>query len=68
MLRRAPNNILVGEIRDGVVADITIQRALTGRLVFNTLHTNNPPNAVTRLIDIGVRPFLVAGSIQGIMA
>ncbi len=68
MLRQAPNIILVGEIRDGVVADIAIQAALTGHLVFSTLHTNDAPSAITRLIDMGVKPFLVASSIQAIMA
>lgn len=68
MLRQAPNIILVGEIRDGTVADIAIQAALTGHLVFSTLHTNDAPSAITRLIDMGVKPFLVASSIQAIMA
>jgi type IV pilus assembly protein PilB len=68
MLRQSPNVILIGEIRDGVVADIAIQAALTGHLVFSTLHTNDAPSAITRLIDMGVKPFLVASSIQAIMA
>jgi len=68
MLRQAPNIILVGEIRDQEVADIAIQAALTGHLVFSTLHTNDAPSAITRLIDMGVKPFLVASSIQAIMA
>ena len=68
MLRQAPNIILVGEIRDGAVADIAIQAALTGHLVFSTLHTNDALSAITRLIDMGVKPFLVASSIQAIMA
>jgi len=68
MLRQAPNIILVGEIRDGIVADIAIQAALTGHLVFSTLHTNDAASAITRLIDMGVKPFLVASSIQAIMA
>ncbi|MCI0499552.1 MAG: GspE/PulE family protein [Planctomycetales bacterium] len=68
MLRQAPNIILIGEIRDGVVADIAIQAALTGHLVFSTLHTNDAPGAITRLIDMGIKPFLVASSIQAIMA
>jgi type IV pilus assembly protein PilB len=68
MLRQAPNIILVGEIRDGAVADIAIQAALTGHLVFSTLHTNDAPSAITRLVDMGVKPFLVASSIQAIMA
>jgi len=68
MLRQAPNVILVGEIRDKETAEIAIQAALTGHLVFSTLHTNDAPSAVARLIDIGVQPFLVASSIQAIMA
>ncbi len=68
MLRQAPNIILVGEIRDKEVADIAIQSALTGHLVFSTLHTNDAPSAITRLIDMGVKPFLVASSIQAIMS
>jgi len=68
MLRQAPNIILVGEIRDLDVADIAIQAALTGHLVFSTLHTNDAPSAITRLIDMGVKPFLIASSIQAIMA
>ena len=68
MLRQAPNIILIGEIRDGIVADIAIQAALTGHLVFSTLHTNDAPSAITRLIDMGVKPFLAASSIQAIMA
>jgi type IV pilus assembly protein PilB len=68
MLRQAPNIILVGEIRDMAVAEVAIQAALTGHLVFSTLHTNDAPSAVTRLIDMGVKPFLVASSVQAIMA
>jgi type IV pilus assembly protein PilB len=68
MLRQAPNIILVGEIRDSEVADIAVQAALTGHLVFSTLHTNDASSAITRLIDMGVKPFLVASSIQAIMA
>ena len=68
MLRQAPNIILVGEIRDHDVAEVAIQAALTGHLVFSTLHTNDAPSAITRLIDIGVKPFLVASSIQAILA
>jgi len=68
MLRQAPNIILVGEIRDSIVADIAIQAALTGHLVFSTLHTNDACSAITRLIDMGVKPFLAASSIQAIMA
>jgi len=68
MLRQAPNIILVGEIRDREVGDVAIQAALTGHLVFSTLHTNDAPSAITRLIDMGIKPFLVASSIQAILA
>jgi len=68
MLRQAPNVILVGEIRDIETAEMAIQAALTGHLVFSTLHTNDSPSAITRLIDMGVKPFLVASSIQAVLA
>jgi type IV pilus assembly protein PilB len=68
MLRQAPEVILVGEIRDHETAEIAIQAALTGHLVFSTLHTNDAPGALTRLIDMKVAPFLVASSIQAVMA
>ena len=68
MLRQAPNIILVGEIRDHETAEIAIQASLTGHLVFSTLHTNDSPSAITRLVDIGVQPFLVASSVIAIMA
>ncbi len=68
MLRQAPNVILVGEIRDKEVADVAIQAALTGHLVFSTLHTNDAPSAITRLIDMGVKPFLVASALQAVLA
>ncbi|GMU38279.1 MAG: Flp pilus assembly complex ATPase component TadA [Phycisphaerae bacterium] len=68
MLRQAPNIILIGEIRDREVGEIAIQAALTGHLVFSTLHTNDAPSSITRLIDMGIKPFLVASSIQAIMA
>ena len=68
MLRQSPNVIMVGEIRDLETANIAINASLTGHLVFSTLHTNDAPSAVTRLIDIGVKPFLVASSTRGIMA
>ena len=67
MLRQAPNIVLVGEIRDLEVAEVAIAAALTGHLVFSTLHTNDSPSAITRLIDIGVKPFLVASSIQAVL-
>jgi type IV pilus assembly protein PilB len=68
MLRQAPNIILVGEIRDYETAEIAIQAALTGHLVFSTLHTNDASGALTRLIDMGVKPFLVASAVQAVMA
>lgn len=68
MLRQAPNIILVGEIRDGETAQIAVEAALTGHLVFSTLHTNDAPASITRLIDMGVAPFLVASSVQAILA
>jgi len=68
MLRQAPNIILVGEIRDHETAEIAIQASLTGHLVFSTLHTNDSPSAITRLVDIGVQPFLVASSVIAILA
>ena len=68
MLRQAPNIILVGEIRDHETAEIAIQASLTGHLVFSTLHTNDAPSAITRMVDIGVQPFLVASSVIAIMA
>lgn len=68
MLRQAPNVILVGEIRDRETAEIAVQAALTGHLVFSTLHTNDAPSALTRLIDMGVKPFLAAASVQAVMA
>jgi general secretion pathway protein E/type IV pilus assembly protein PilB len=68
MLRQAPNVIMLGEIRDLETATIAINASLTGHLVFSTLHTNDAPSAVTRLIDIGVKPFLVASSVRALMA
>ena len=68
MLRQAPNVILVGEIRDAETAEMAIQASLTGHLVFSTLHTNDAPGALTRLIDMGVQPFLVASSVMAVMA
>jgi type IV pilus assembly protein PilB len=68
MLRQAPNIILVGEIRDLEVGEVAVQAALTGHLVFSTLHTNDAPSAITRLIDMGIKPFLVASSIQAVLA
>jgi type IV pilus assembly protein PilB len=68
MLRQAPNIILVGEIRDRETAETAIQAALTGHLVFSTLHTNDAPSALPRLVDLGVKPFLVSSGVIGVMA
>ena len=68
ILRQAPNIIMIGEIRDLETANIAVQAALTGHLVFSTLHTNDAPSAVTRMVDIGVKPFLVASAVRAIMA
>ncbi|MEW5693422.1 MAG: type II secretion system ATPase GspE [Candidatus Hydrogenedentota bacterium] len=68
MLRQAPDVILVGEIRDLETAEIAIRSALTGHLVFSTLHTNDAPSSITRLIDMGINPYLVASSVEAIMA
>ena len=67
MLRCAPNVILVGEIRDLETAEIAIQASLTGHLVFSTLHTNDAPSALTRLVDLGVKPFLVSASVNAVL-
>ena len=67
-LRQDPDRILVGEIRDMDTAQIAIQASLTGHLVLTTLHTNDAPGAVTRLVDMGTEPFLVAASLEGILA
>ena len=68
ILRQAPNIVMIGEIRDSETADIAMEAALTGHLVFSTLHTNDAPSAVTRLLDIGVKPFLVASALRAAMA
>ncbi len=68
ILRQAPNVIMIGEIRDLETANIAVQAALTGHLVFSTLHTNDAPSAVTRIVDMGVKPFLVASAVKAIMA
>jgi type IV pilus assembly protein PilB len=68
ILRQAPNIIMIGEIRDLETANIATASSLTGHLVFSTLHTNDAPSAVARLVDIGVQPFLVASSVRAIMA
>jgi general secretion pathway protein E/type IV pilus assembly protein PilB len=67
-LRHDPDVILIGEIRDAETAQIAVQASLTGHLVFSTLHTNDAPSAFTRLIDMGIEPFLVASSVEAVMA
>ena len=68
MLRQAPNIIMVGEIRDLETAEIAINASLTGHMVFSTLHTNDAPSAVSRLVDMGVKPFLVSASLRAVLA
>ena len=68
ILRQDPNVLMVGEIRDQETAEIALQASLTGHLVLSTLHTNDAPSAVTRLIDIGIPPFLIASSLVGVIA
>ncbi len=68
ILRQAPNIIMIGEIRDAETANIAINASLTGHLVFSTLHTNDAPGAVARLVDIGVQPFLVSSAVRAIVA
>ncbi|MGZ5021842.1 MAG: GspE/PulE family protein, partial [Chthoniobacterales bacterium] len=68
ILRQAPNIIMIGEIRDLETASIATNASLTGHLVFSTLHTNDAPSAIARLVDIGMQPFLVASSVRAIMA
>jgi len=68
MLRQAPNIIMVGEIRDEETAEIAVNASQTGHLVLSTLHTNDAPSAVTRLMDLGVPPFLIASSLRASMA
>jgi type II secretion system protein E len=68
ILRQDPNVVMVGEIRDMETAEIAIRASLTGHLVFSTLHTNDAPSAFTRLIDMGIEPFLVASSVEAVMA
>ena len=68
ILRQAPNIVMIGEIRDLETANIAVQAALTGHLVFSTLHTNDAPSAVARIVDMGVKPFLVASAVRAIMA
>jgi type IV pilus assembly protein PilB len=68
MLRQDPDTILVGEIRDRETAEIAVQASLTGHLVFSTLHTNDAPSAIARLLDLGLEPFLVTATLEGIIA
>lgn len=68
ILRQAPNVLMIGEIRDRETAQIAIHASLTGHLIFSTLHTNDAPSAVARLFDLGIPPFLVASSVQAIIA
>jgi len=68
ILRQDPDVILVGEIRDKETAQTAIEASLTGHLVFSTLHTNDAPSAVTRLVDIGVEPFLLSATLEAIVA
>jgi type II secretory ATPase GspE/PulE/Tfp pilus assembly ATPase PilB-like protein len=68
ILRHDPDVILVGEIRDQETAQIAVQASLTGHLVFSTLHTNDAPGAITRLVDMGVEPYLVASSLEAVLA
>jgi type IV pilus assembly protein PilB len=68
MLRQDPDTILVGEIRDKETAEIAVQASLTGHLVFSTLHTNDAPSAIARLLDLGLEPFLVTATLEGLVA
>ncbi len=68
VLRHDPDVVMIGEIRDKETAEIAVQASLTGHLVFSTLHTNDAPGATTRLMDMGVEPFLVSSSVEGILA
>src|SRR5437763_4965276 len=68
VLRQDPDIIMVGEIRDLETATMAIQSSLTGHLVFSTLHTNDAASAVTRLLDLGIEPYLVASSVVGVLA
>ena len=68
ILRQDPDKILVGEIRDLETSSIAVEASLTGHIVFSTLHTNDAPSAVTRLIDLGLEPFLITATLEGIVA
>jgi type IV pilus assembly protein PilB len=68
MLRQDPDSILIGEIRDKESAQISVQAALTGHLVFTTLHTNDAPSSIARLLDLGLEPFLITATLEGVIA
>jgi type II secretory ATPase GspE/PulE/Tfp pilus assembly ATPase PilB-like protein len=68
ILRHDPDIILIGEIRDTETADIAVRASLTGHLVFSTLHTNDAPSAITRLVDMGVEPYLISSCLEGVIA
>ena len=67
LLRQDPNIIMVGEIRDGETANLGVQAALTGHLVFSTLHTNNAATCLPRLLDMGIEPFLIASTVRAVV-
>ena len=67
LLRQDPNIIMVGEIRDGETANLGVQAALTGHLVFSTLHTNNAATCLPRLLDMGIEPFLIASTVKAVI-
>src|SRR5690606_10484438 len=68
ILRHDPDVVLIGEIRDRETAEIAVQASLTGHLVFSTLHTNDAPSAATRLVDMGIEPYLIASSLEVVIA
>jgi type IV pilus assembly protein PilB len=68
VLRQDPDKILIGEIRDGETASVAVEASLTGHLVFSTLHTNDAPSTVTRLVDMGVEPFLISATLEAVVA
>ena len=68
MLRQDPDKILIGEIRDGETASVAVEASLTGHTVFSTLHTNDAPSTVTRLVDMGVEPFMITATLEAVVA
>jgi type II secretory ATPase GspE/PulE/Tfp pilus assembly ATPase PilB-like protein len=68
VLRQDPDKILIGEIRDGETASVAVEASLTGHTVFSTLHTNDAPSTVTRLIDMGVEPFMITATLEAVVA